>query len=118
MGLLDNLGSAVKDVANLGEGVAPGLITSALAKSDLGNMQGLVEQLKAGGLGAQVQSWLSNDANLPVSADQLRAALGNQQVRQLAEHFGLPVDSALDLLAKHLPAAVDQASPNGTVADS
>jgi uncharacterized protein YidB (DUF937 family) len=52
---------------------------------------------------------------LPVTPQQLQAALGNEQVKQIAEHFGVPVDQALKLLAEHLPAAVDQASPNGTV---
>jgi uncharacterized protein YidB (DUF937 family) len=89
-----------------------------LAKGNLGDLKGLVTQLQAGGLGEQVQSWLSNNPNLPVTADQLRAALGDQQVRQLAEHFGLPVDATLDMLAKHLPATVDQASPDGTLANS
>jgi len=31
----------------------------------------------------------------------------------LAEQLGLPADNALKLLAEHLPAAVDEASPNG-----
>jgi uncharacterized protein YidB (DUF937 family) len=118
MGLLDKLGGALKGAAGLAEGMTPGLIASALAKSNLGDLQGLVTQLQAGGLGQQVQSWLSNNPNLPVTADQLRAALGNQQIRQLAEHFGLPVDDTLDLLARNLPAAVDQASPNGTLTNS
>ena len=44
-----------------------------------------------------------------------RAALGNQQVQQLAQQFGLPVDQAIDFLSQHLPTVVDQASPNGTL---
>ncbi len=50
-----------------------------------------------------------------ITPDQLRAALGNEQVKQIAAHFGLPVDEALKLLAEHVPNAVDQASPNGTL---
>jgi uncharacterized protein YidB (DUF937 family) len=34
-------------------------------------------------------------------------------VRQLAAHFGLPLDQVLNLLSEHLPTVVDQASPNG-----
>jgi uncharacterized protein YidB (DUF937 family) len=112
MGLLDNLGGMVGQLA---EGAAPGLISAALAKTNLGDMQGLVNQLQQGGLGDQVKSWLGNGSNIPVTADQLRAALGNDQVKQIAEHFGVPVDAALKLLAEHVPAAVDQASPNGTL---
>lgn len=115
MGLLDKVGGALKGLVDQVEAAAPGLITSTLAKTNLGGLQGLVEQLQKGGLNAQVQSWLSKGANLPVTADQLRAALGNQEIKQLAEQFGLPVEATLKLLAEHLPGIVDQASPSGTL---
>jgi uncharacterized protein YidB (DUF937 family) len=89
-----------------------------LAKTNLGDLQGLVTKLQQGGLNDQVQSWLGNGANLPVTADQLRAALGNEQVQQIARELGLPIDGALKLLAEHLPTVVDQASPNGTLQPS
>jgi uncharacterized protein YidB (DUF937 family) len=112
MGLFDKLGDAIGQVT---AAAAPALISAALAKTNLGNLQGVVNQLQQGGLNDQVKSWLGNGANMPVTPDQLKAALGNEQVRQIAEHFGVPVDQALKLLAEHLPAAVDQASPNGTL---
>jgi uncharacterized protein YidB (DUF937 family) len=116
MGLLDSLSGALG--VNLGQieaGGAPALISAVLAKTNLGNLQGLVAQLQQGGLGPQVQSWLGNGQNLPVSADQLRSALGGDQVKQLAQHFGVDPQAALSLLAQHLPGVVDQASPNGTL---
>jgi uncharacterized protein YidB (DUF937 family) len=109
MGLLDSLLGG--NLNQLEANALPALISAALAKTNLGNLQGLVNQLQAGGLGPQVQSWLGNGANLPVSPDQLRAALGSEQVRQMAQHFGVDPDAALKLLAEHLPGAVDQASP-------
>jgi uncharacterized protein YidB (DUF937 family) len=48
-----------------------------------------------------------------VTPDQLKSALGNEQVQQIAQHLGLPIDKALSLLSQHLPNVVDQASPNG-----
>ena len=74
-----------------------------------------MNQLQQGGLNDQVKSWLGNGANMKITPEQLQAALGNEQVRQIAEHFGVPVDQALKMLAEHLPAAVDQPSPNGTL---
>jgi uncharacterized protein YidB (DUF937 family) len=116
MGLLDELGGALKGLLGQDAGAAmPALISAALAKTDLGNLNGIVAQLQQGGLGQQVASWLGSGANLPVSADQLQAALGSQQVRELASHLGLPVDQALNVLSAHLPNLVDQASPNGTL---
>ena len=116
MGLLDSLTGALG--ANLGQieaAAAPAIISAVLAKTNLGNLQGLVAQLEQGGLGPQVQSWLGNGQNMPVTADQLRAALGSDQVKQLAQHFGIDPQAALNLLAQHLPNVVDQASPNGTL---
>jgi uncharacterized protein YidB (DUF937 family) len=84
----------------------------------MGNLHGLVNQLQQGGLQDQVKSWLSNGANMQVTAEQIQAALGGDQVKQIAQHFGVLVDAALKLLAEHLPATVDQASPNGTIQNS
>ena len=116
MGLLDSLSGALG--ANLGQieaAAAPALISAVLARTNFGNLQGLVAQLQQGGLGPQVQSWLGNGQNLPVTPEQLRSALGSDQVKQLAEHFGVDPQAALNLLAQHLPGVVDQASPNGSL---
>ncbi len=116
MGLFDNLGGALKGVLGQVEATAvPGLISAVLAKTNLGNLNGIVAQLQQGGLNEQVQSWLGNGANLPVTGEQIRSALGNEQVQQIARQLGLPVDGALKLLAEHLPGTIDQASPNGTL---
>jgi uncharacterized protein YidB (DUF937 family) len=116
MGLLDSLSGALKGALGQVEADAvPALVSAVLAKTNLGDLQGLVTKLQQGGLNDQVQSWLGNGANLPVTVDQLRAALGNEQVQQIARELGLPIDGALKLLAEYVPMVVDQASPNGTL---
>jgi uncharacterized protein YidB (DUF937 family) len=116
VGLLDKLGGSLGGlVGQLTAEAAPALIQAALAKTNLGDLQGLVNQLQQGGLGDQVKSWLGNGANKSVTPEQLRAALGSDQVKQLAAHFGIPADAVLNMLAEHLPAIVDAASPNGTL---
>ena len=116
MGLLDSLSGALGgNLSQLEAAAMPALISAVLAKTNLGDLQGLANQLQQGGLGNQVQSWLGNGPNLPVSAEQLRAALGSDQVRQLAQHFGVSPDAALKVLSEHLPGAIDQASPNGVL---
>jgi uncharacterized protein YidB (DUF937 family) len=113
------LGGVLSGILGQVEAAAvPGLISAALSKTNLGDLNGLVAQLQQGGLGPQVSSWLGSGANLPVTADQLRSALGNEQVQELARHFGLPVDKALALLAEHVPGVVDNASPNGVLQPS
>lgn len=121
MGLLDelNLGGALKGALGQIEATAaPTLINALLAKTQLGDLNGLVTQLQQSGLGSQVQSWLGNGANQPVTADQLKAVLSNSQVQEMARHLGLPVDAALNMLAQHLPSVVDQASKNGQLQSS
>jgi uncharacterized protein YidB (DUF937 family) len=116
VGLFDNLsGSLSGMVGQVAAAAAPALINAALAKTNLGNLQGLVNQLQQGGLGPQVNSWLGNGANMPITPAQIQAALGSDQVKQLAAHFGIPVDAALKMLSEHLPGVVDQASPNGVL---
>ena len=116
MGLLDDISTKLKAAMGGAQaGGVPALISGLLAKTDLGSLQGVVAKLEESGYGTQVNSWLGAGANLPISVDQLRSALGNEHVQKIARHFGLPVDDALKLLAEHLPTAVDQASPNGTL---
>jgi uncharacterized protein YidB (DUF937 family) len=113
MGLLDSLlGGSLSQIE---AAAVPALISAALQKTNLGDLQGLVNQLQQGGLGPQVQSWLGNGANMPVSPDQLRSALGSGQLTQLAAHFGVTPEVALKLLSEHLPGVIDKASPNGTL---
>ena len=116
MGLFDSLSGGLKNALEQAETAAmPALISAVLAKTDLGNMQGLLDKLQQSGLGPQVSSWLGDGKNMPITADQLRAALGNSQIQQLAASFGLPVDKVLASLAEHLPSIVDKMSPNGTL---
>ncbi len=118
MGLFDNLGGLKGLLGQVEATAAPALASALLVKTDLGSLQRIVAKLQSAGLNDQVRSWLGNGTNLPITADQLRSALGNQQVQQIARQLGLPVDEALKVVAEHLPTAVDQASPNGTLQPS
>jgi uncharacterized protein YidB (DUF937 family) len=116
--LRDLLGSALSGMAGQAETQAlPGILSQILARTNLGSLGGLLQQLQNSGLGPQVASWLGNGQNLPVTVDQLRQALGDQHLRQLAESFGIPVDQVLAQLSQHLPATVDHMSPHGTLAE-
>jgi uncharacterized protein YidB (DUF937 family) len=116
---MSSLGDTIKDLFNqVDANGAPGLISAMLAKTDLGDLQGIISKLQSAGFGDQVKSWLGNGENLPITADQLRTALGNEQVQQMARQLGLPVDDILKFLAQHVPNAVDSASPNGSLSTS
>jgi uncharacterized protein YidB (DUF937 family) len=59
MGLFDSLSGGLKNVLEQAEtATLPALISAVLAKTSLGNMQGLLDKLQQSGLGPQVASWL------------------------------------------------------------
>lgn len=114
MGLLDVLGGVLKGVVQQEASQLEGpLLSQVLGNTNLGDIGGLLQKLQGGGLSSQVSSWLGNGANLPVTADQIRAALGNAQVQDIAKSMGLPVDKLLPILSQQLPDLIDKLSPNG-----
>ena len=114
MGLFDQLEGQFGNMIAQHQGNLGELFQQALASA--GGYQGVLDKLNQAGLGQQVQSWLSTHGNnLPVTPQQIEAALGNQQLQQLAKSFGVPVDQISGVLSQHLPTAVDQASPAGTI---
>ncbi|MCI0466936.1 MAG: YidB family protein [Beijerinckiaceae bacterium] len=78
-----------------------------------GGIAGVVAELEKTGFGQQAKSWVSTGPNLPITAEQIKQALGSDKVKELAAATGIPVDKAADLLAKYLPGAVDKATPGG-----
>ncbi|ACI53094.1 protein of unknown function DUF937 [Gluconacetobacter diazotrophicus PA1 5] len=111
-GLFDGLMNTVTELADkfgltdqlhqhLGELTSPQGISTLLA------------QAEQAGLGDKVRSWIGNGQNLPVSPDELRSILSNQQVQAMVDRTGLPASTLLPALAQFLPAAVNQQTPNG-----
>lgn len=80
-----------------------------------GGLQGVVSQFESNGLGNTVRSWVGTGPNQPISADDLRRALGPDFLQQLAARSGLPVQELTQKLAQVLPQAVDKMTPNGVV---
>ena len=112
MGLLDGLtnklGAAI--------GTDPDTLlqeASALIQNHAGGLQGVIDKLQQSGLSEQVGSWLGKGGNLPVSADQIQAALGSGAIGAFAQKLGIPVDQAASHLAALLPHVIDHATPDG-----
>jgi len=74
---------------------------------------GLLSQLRQAGLGSQVDSWIGQGQNQPVSPQQLGNAFGEQQVGNWASQAGMQPHDFLSQLSQHLPRAVDAATPDG-----
>lgn len=92
------------------------LVSGLLANGTAhGGLAGLLQQLEAGGLGQQVQSWISTGGNLPVSGEQITAALGGAGglLGQLAQQAGVSHAEAGNQLSQLLPQIVDHLTPGG-----
>jgi uncharacterized protein YidB (DUF937 family) len=66
-----------------------------------GGMGGMLEHLAANGCAEHVEAW-TNGAKMPISADQLRSALGSDQVEQMASAAGQPAEDFLNDMSEHL----------------
>jgi uncharacterized protein YidB (DUF937 family) len=116
MGILDSLENSPAlrgALGQIGAAVLPVVLSEVMGQNGQGGLSAIVAKLEQGGLGPQVKSWLGNGQNLPISAEQLEQVLGNEQVKQLAARFNVPIDQLSKVLAQELPKAVDSASPNG-----
>jgi uncharacterized protein YidB (DUF937 family) len=98
----DALKGAVGNLVGQAEQAAlPGLLKNVLGNEGL---QAVLTKLQEAGFGKEVGSWLDkNKTSLPISIDQIRAALGEEHVQQLAKSLGIPVDAILAALAEKLP---------------
>jgi len=83
--------------------------------SPIGGLQGMVAAFEQNGLGGVVASWIGTGQNLPVSAEQIQAVLGNEQVQAMAKRLGLPVDQIASHLSQLLPQVVDKMTPGGAI---
>ena len=105
MGLFDGILGGV-----IGAG-ATALLNGFIEKQ--GGLQNVVSQFEKNGFGDTMKSWISLGQNLPITADQIRQVLGSDKVKELAATVGLPADKLAELLAQHLPQAIDKATPDG-----
>lgn len=128
MGLLDSLiggalqgglGGTAGNAPDGGGGAQAALLQAVLSMlgndSAHGGLGGLVAKFQQGGLGDVMSSWISTGQNLPISPDQLRGALGDDTLGQLARQIGGSQDDLLGQLTQLLPQVVDKLTPQGQV---
>ncbi len=128
MGLLDTIGGLAEQFGNPQAGGNPkaALVQAVLGmlvhgnepgglggSGGLGGLGGLLQRFQSAGLGNAVASWVGTGSNLPVSADQIKSALGDGPLRTLAEHAGMSEDDAASHLSGLLPQMIDKLTPQG-----
>jgi uncharacterized protein YidB (DUF937 family) len=79
-----------------------------------GGLDGLVGKLREGGLGHEVDSWVSTGPNDPVDPQRLGQALGPDTVQQLSAGSGIDAGALLPMLAMFLPQIIDMLTKDGT----
>ncbi len=113
MGILDSI------LGSLGGGREPrgsSLLRMALQLvQQNGGLEGLLAKLQQAGLADKAASWVGTGENLPVSAEELRKALGGGSLADLAGKLGLSQGEALSGLSSMLPTLVDKMTPTGQV---
>lgn len=78
-----------------------------------GDVGGVMDKLKNGGLSDHFKSWVGKGENKPVTADQVTQALGNERIAKIAEQTGMSQDQAAQNIADKLPGMVDKMTPDG-----
>jgi uncharacterized protein YidB (DUF937 family) len=113
MGMLDGLvGSVLGKV--MGDKAGMAQVAMEMFNTS-GGVGGVLEKLKAGGLGDAAASWVGKGENIPVSADQISSALGSGVIADMAAKFGIDPATLSAQIAEHLPTVVDKLTPDGEV---
>ena len=78
-------------------------------------LQGIVSTMRSNGMGKQVQSWIGNGQNLPITGADVKKMVDPQKLSQMARQQEMSPDEMSEHIAEALPNLVDQATPNGQV---
>ena len=109
--------------SKLGNGVNSGSVTSALGSLLSGsdgkaNLGGIIAAMQGKGLGSIAESWLGDGDNADISTDQVREAIGNDKITEMASQLNTDEGSLLDGLKVALPQIIDKSSSGGSLMDS
>jgi uncharacterized protein YidB (DUF937 family) len=80
-----------------------------------GGGQNMMSKLSSNGMGQQLQSWIGEGKNQPVSGEQIRQAVDPAVLNQLAEQAHISPEEASNHVAQVLPEMVNKATPEGQV---
>jgi uncharacterized protein YidB (DUF937 family) len=116
MGLIEQIASvALRQAVGSGGTAVTGLVLDMLGNRANGGLSGIVNQFTTAGLSEIIGSWISTGPNMAISSEHMRMAFGQQQVQQMAQQSGLPLDQLLAGLARQMPELINQLTPQGQV---
>lgn len=82
-----------------------------------GGVQGMVDQMRANGLGPTVHSWINEGPNASIAPQDVDRAFGEQTMSEIASRAGMSTEELAVRLSQVLPHAVDALTPDGKVPD-
>ena len=91
-------------------------LAASVIQNQPGGLAGLVQRFSQAGFGDQAKSWVSTGANLPISADELAAVLGQGNIEAMSQRLGVSAQTVTSSLSALLPHLVDQLTPQGEIA--
>lgn len=89
--------------------------SGAAGGDSIAGLRGLVDAFHRGGLGGIISTWIGTGENLPITADQITNAIGDERIQQIAAKFGIDPATVKAQLAQALPSLVDKMTPHGTI---
>jgi uncharacterized protein YidB (DUF937 family) len=111
--IIGKANDAISGLANSSHQDAVDQIARLIGGSGNAGLQGLLKQFQSKGMGDAVASWVGTGANLPITGEQLKSALGDEKVLAIAKQLGLSQEAATNALASLLPEVVNHLTPNG-----
>jgi uncharacterized protein YidB (DUF937 family) len=122
MGLLDQIAGQISGNPggqNEESGSQGNLVGGVMALiNSAGGLPALLQKFQASGLGDKVASWVGHGENQPVSPNEVRDAIGQDGIDQVAQQGGTTPEEASAGLARYLPQIVDKLTPNGQVPEN
>ncbi|WP_298351015.1 YidB family protein [Rhodoblastus sp.] len=112
-GLLGQLGGMLGSVVNSELGGA--LAGAAAGTAVSGGLGSLVDQFRNAGLGQQVESWVANGPNQPITAEEINSVIGQGKIAEIAQQAGVDPAQMSQLLAQALPHLIDKLTPGGQI---
>ena len=116
MGFLDALKGFFKSDDTESSAKLMMIVAKMIADPAGGGVKGLVKLFQDNGFGEQVASWVGIEANLPISADQIKKIFsGGRLVQEIASALGVSEDEAAGKLADMLPNVIDKLTMYGQI---
>lgn len=115
MGLLGNIAGRV--IGRMSGDKSQGAMVQAGIElfHEYDGLQGILDKFKAIGLSKEVDSWVGEGPNLPITAKHIERVVGKAMVKETSKKFDVPGKVICEKLAEYLPGVVDQLTPDGKV---